>query len=185
MEDVKIIELYFERNQNALVETQKKYGNLLFSIARNILKNNEDSEEIVNDTYNKSWEKIPPDKPNVFAAYLGRITRNLSINLYNKKRAKIRYDKGDVMLSEISEFISSGEDVEKESSSKEISKAINDWLETLIKDDRVLFVKRYWFCQTLEELANECNCTVNSLSGRLYRLRNKLKTHLLKEGITV
>lgn len=185
MEDIEIIDLYNSRNESAIKETQDKYGRMLHSISYNILSNNSDSEEIVNDTYNKAWNAIPPEKPTYLGAYLGRITRNLSINLWKSKRALKRYDGVDILLSELEECIPSNESLEDSLETKEITKSIDKWLDSLEKDDRVLFLKRYWYGESLNSLAKEVGTSANKLAGRMYRLRESLRKALEGEGIFI
>lgn len=183
MEDWKIIDLYWSRDEVAIHETKTKYGRLCYSIAMNILSNREDTEECVSDTYIRVWQSIPPQKPNFFAAYLGRIVRNLAINLWNKNHAQKRFAGAELALSELSYCIPSLQTVEDQIETKDLSNVIDSWLRTLPKDDRVLFLRRYWFCDDLKSLASECDTTPNKLAGRIYRLRQKLKQVLEKEEI--
>lgn len=185
MEDSQIIDLYNLRNERAIEESARKYGRMLHSIAYNILLSNSDSEEVVNDSYNKAWNSIPPHKPNYLGAYLGRISRNLSINLWHKKRAAKRYDGLELVLSELEDCIPSRQNLEDKMEGKEISRAIDSWLEGLEKDDRLLFLKRYWFNQSLKDLAKESSSTANILAGRLYRLRESLRKFLEREEIFI
>lgn len=185
MEDLKIIELYHARNEVAISETSVKYGAMLNSIAFHILSNRQDSEETVNDTYHKAWISIPPHCPNCLCAYLGRITRNLSINRWHQSRAQKRYNGAEILLSELSDCIPAAAAIEKECEAKELTLAINTWLSTLSRDDRVLFLRRYWFGESVKELAFECGTTPNKLSGRLFRLRQSLKQALEREGIAI
>ncbi len=185
MEDFEIIDLYNSRNERAIKETQDKYGRMLHSISYNILFNNMDSEEMVNDTYNKAWNAIPPESPTYLGAYLARITRNLSINLWKSKRALKRYDGVELLLSELEDCIPSNESLEDILETKEITKAIDNWLGSLGKDDRVLFLKRYWYGESLNSLAKEAGTSANKLAGRIYRLRESLRKFLEKEGIFI
>ncbi|HZJ56636.1 MAG TPA: sigma-70 family RNA polymerase sigma factor [Clostridia bacterium] len=185
MEDSKIIDLYWSRNEQAITETQTKYGALCYSIAINILYDALDSEECVNDTYNKAWQSIPPKHPNSLAAYLGRIARNLSINRWNKNHAQKRFGGTDILLSELSQCIPSRQTVEGEIQSKEITKVLDCWLRSLPQEDRILFLRRYWFCEALNALADECNITPNKLAGRMYRLRQSLRRELEKEDVWI
>ena len=184
LEDEKIIELYYERNELAVAETESKFGKMLFSIAMNILSNREDSEETVNDTYGKTWNSIPPQKPDHFGAWLGKITRNLSISRWRKNKAQKRSGI-ETMLSELEECIPSGENIEAESESKEITAAINSWLETLGKEDRLYFIRRYWFGDSVSELSEKANIPPKKLSSKMFRLRKNLKEFLEKEGIAL
>lgn len=183
MEDREIIYLYNHRDERAIRESHKKYGGMLHRIALNILSNQWDSEEIVNDTYNKSWEAIPPDQPQYLGAYLGRISRNLSINMWKKQRAQKRYDGGDILLSELGECIPGNLGVESTVEFKELVDTINKWLGTLDQDQRILFIRRYWFADNVKSLAKETGTSANKMAGRLYRLRQSLKEKLEKEGI--
>ena len=183
MEDLQIIKLYWLRNEAAIKETNTKYGRLLHSIALNILSNHEDSEECVSDTYSKAWNAMPPQKPNSLAAYLGRIVRNLSINRWHKNRAQKRYTGADTLLSELSDCVPSTKNVEKEIEAQELSEVISNWLCALSQDDRVLFLRRYWFGDSVNILADECGTTPNKLAGRMYRLRQSLRKALEKEDI--
>jgi len=185
MEDLQIIKLYWLRDETAIEETDKKYGGLLHNIALNILSNYEDGEECVNDTYTKAWNAIPPQNPIFLAAYLGRIVRNLSINRWHKNRAQKRYNGAEVLLSELSDCIPALNTVEKEIETYELTKVISDWMHTMSQDDRVLFLRRYWFGDTLNKLARECGTSPNKLAGRMYRLRLNLRNELEKEGISL
>lgn len=185
MEDMKIIGMYQARDEIAIKETAVKYGRLLYSIAFNLLSNHEDSEEIVNDTYDKAWNTIPPQCPNSLSAYLGRITRNLSINRWHKQRAQKRNVGATLVLSELNDCIPNPEMVETEITTRELARVIDQWLADLPVDSRVLFLRRYWFGETVSHLAKECATSPNKLAGRLYRLRQSLKSILEKEGISL
>jgi RNA polymerase sigma-70 factor (ECF subfamily) len=185
MEDFQIIELYWLRDEVAISETDKKYGRLLHSITRNILTEYEDAEEIVSDTYKKAWNTMPPQHPKFLSAYLGRIARNLSINLWQKNRAQKRYNGTEILLSELTDCIPSSRSVDQEFEGRELTGGISLWLSSLPVDDRVLFIRRYWFGDTLNILAAECGTTPNKLAGRIYRLRNRLRKFLEGEGIFI
>ncbi len=182
MDDAKIIELFWNRNDSAISETSIKYGQTLKHISFGILLNNEDSEECVNDAFLKAWNSIPPQKPNSLIAYLGRITRNISINRWYENRAKKR-SRDDELISELLDCIPSSQTVESEIETSELTELIVKWLNSLPKVDRILFIRRYWFDESLINLASECQTTPNKLAGRMYRLRKKLKSALEKEGI--
>ncbi len=183
MEDEMIVNLYWKRDETAIKESSIKYGNMLKSISYNILFNIEDSEECVNDTYNKAWEAIPPQKPVNLGAYLGRITRNISINRWHKNKAKKRDEGAKILLSELSDCILSLDNPEKEIEEKIIAEVISKWLYTLSEDDRKLFVKRYWYCENMSSLAMEFSVAPNKLSSKLFRLRKNLRNVFEKEGI--
>jgi len=185
MDDLEIIELYWERNEEAISETENKYGRLLYKISFNILSNNEDGKECVNDTYIKAWNSIPPERPRSFTAYLGRIARNLSIDYWNKNRAQKRYSGGDILLSELEDCIPSVNTIWREIESKTLSRIISDWLNTLPKEDRILFVRRYWYGDSIKELAMGIGTTPGKLASRMYRLRSGLKDILEKEEVSL
>lgn len=184
LEDAKIIELYNDRNEQAVAETENKFGKMLFKIAFGILSDREDSEETVNDTYGKAWNAIPPEKPDFLGAWLGKITRNLSISRFRRNRAQKRSGI-EIMLSELEECIPSTVDVESESESKEITAAINRWLETLEKEERIYFVRRYWYGDSVSELSETTKIPAKKLSSKMFRLRKNLKEFLEKEGIAL
>lgn len=182
MEDNEIIGLFWKRDQSAISESNIKYGKMLKCISFNVVQNHEDSNECVNDTYMKVWDSIPPQKPNSLVAYLGRITRNISINRWYESHAQKRGGT-NMIITELSDCIPSYNSVEKEMEASELSTVISKWLYSIDKDDRVLFLRRYWFGESLKSLAKECATTPNRLAGRMYRLREKLKLALEKEGI--
>lgn len=185
MEDMDVIALYNSRAESAIRETDSKYGKWLHTIAFNILANREDSEEIVSDTYTSAWNTIPPQQPNSLRAYLGRITRNLSINRWHARRAQRRYNGAELLLSELADCLPAGGTVESALERKELARAIDRWLSGLPVNDRVLFLRRYWFADAVNVLAQECATSANKLAGRLFRLRRSLKAFLEQEGISL
>jgi len=185
MEDCQIIEQFWSRNENAIIETGNKYGRLLNSIAYNILSNKEDSEECVNDAYRKAWDSIPPQRPCSLAAYLGRIVRNLAINRWYENHAQKRYNSAQILLCELSDCLPASTNVESEVELNELSEIINSWLYSLPKDDRVLFLRRYWYGDSVKKLAYECRTTPGRVAGRMFRLRHNLKIVLEKEGVSI
>lgn len=179
MEDVQIVQLYWDRQESAIEESHRQYGSMLTSIAYSVLHSREDSEECVNDTYHRAWESIPPQKPCRLAAYLGRITRNLSINRLKENRAQKRG--AGAPLSELSDCIPAIHAVEETADAHLLADVITRWLRSLPQEDRVLFLRRYWFGEPLDTLAAEIATTPNKLAGLLFRLRQKLKTTLEQE----
>ena len=186
MEDGLIIDLYFERNERAIIETERKYGRYCFMIANNILSNEYDSEECVNDTWNKTWNAIPPQKPNNFKLYLAKISRNLA---FDKLRTERRDKRGGntltLALDEISEIISDGESMEAELESKEFMKIVNSFLRTLSLRDCNVFISRYFYLYSVEKIAEKYDLSVANVSKILSRTRSKLKEFLKKEGYSV
>lgn len=180
VEDSRIIELYFERSENAVSETQSKYGNYCYSIAYNILHSNEDSEECVNDTYVKVWNAIPPTRPNNFSAFIGSITRNTALNIYLKGRTQKRSAQTESLFDEINDCVSSDSSIPDELALKD---AINGFLASLPKKTRIVFMRRYWYCDSVADIAKLCNISENNVKVILTRTRKKFKEYLGKEGI--
>lgn len=183
MEDVQIIELYWQRKEQAIAETSAKYGAFCFGIAKNILSNHEDAEECVNDTYHQVWNAIPPQRPLKFRPWLGKIVRNIALNLWNKNHAQKRYAGMTELLRELEDCIPSSQTVGQEIEEKELTEQIDRWLRSLDRADRILFVRRYWNGAALRDLAKEQGIPPGRLSQRMYRLRMSLKAALEKEGI--
>lgn len=183
MEDNQIIDLYWQRDEQAIVETSKKHGAFCHSIAKNILSIDEDAEECVNDTYHQAWNTIPPQRPAKFRAWLGRVVRNIALNLWNKNHTQKRYSGMTELLSELEDCIPSSKTVEQEIEDKELTEIVDRWLHSIDREDQVLFVRRYWNGIALNELAKEQAVSPGKLSQRMYRLRISLKTALEKEGV--
>ena len=184
MEDSRIIELFWQRNENAISETAAKYGNYCFHIALNILNDEQDSQECVNDTYLHAWEAIPPRRPSRLKIFLGKITRNLSLNLYEKKTAQKRGGgQMELILDELLECIPS--DCREFADDYAVSEIINDFLESLPMQNRKIFVKRYWYADSIKEIAKSLGCSESKVTVTLFRMREKLREALRKEGITI
>lgn len=183
MEDMEIIDLFWLRSENAILETKNKYSRYLYKIALNILSNSEDCEECLNDTYLGAWNSIPPDRPVVFSAFLGKITRNLAINTYHKERRQKRGGgQTELVLHELEECIT-GHSMEEQILDGEITKAINRFLDELPVQDRLIFVRRYWFLESVGEIAVQFLLSETNIQTKLYRMRKKLRGYLEKEGI--
>ena len=185
MHDTEIIEMYWNRDERAIAESDVHYGAYCRRIAVNILSSREDAEECVNDTWHRTWESIPPQWPVSLAAYFGRIIRNLSISRYRANRAKKRFDGMESLLSELDDCIPSRESVTQAVERKLLAEIIDRWLAGLGADDRVLFLRRYWFGDAVNALAKECGVTQNKMAQRMMRLRKDLKQILEREGIDV
>lgn len=183
MDDSEIVALYNDRNENAIAATGKKYGKLCAGIARNILRNEQDAEECVNDTYLKVWEKIPPDMPKTFSAYLAKLTRNTAIDKYRRLHSEKRGG-GEItlVLDELSECVSDKSSVEQTAERHETLAAVNRFLERLASKQRILFVSRYCYCESVHALAARFGMSENSVSVSLNRTRNRLREYLTKEG---
>ena len=182
LEDGKIISLFFERSEQAIEELNRKYGAAVKKTAANILDDRLDVEECVNDTYLRVWNNIPPHAPDPLVGYVCRIARNLAVNRYHANRAEKRGGNYALVLEEMEECIPSGVNIETEYDAKELGAAISRFLSTLKPEDRFLFVRRYWYADPVAELAVVTNGSANRISVRLFRLREKLKRSLMKEG---
>ncbi len=180
MEDSQIIRLYFERDEAAISETDAKYGPFCRKIACRILAD-ADAEECVNDAYFRAWNAIPPQKPEKLGAWLGRVVRNLALDLWKKNHRQKRYGL-EQLLSELEECIPSHVTVEHEIEGKEVTRILNEWLASLSKKDRVSFVRRYWYGEMVNALAEEQGISPANMAKRLYRLRKSLKARLEEEG---
>ena len=185
MDDEKIIELYLQRDEQAVEMTQAKYAGYCFRIANNILSIPEDAEECVNDTWVSAWMRIPPTIPLSLKAFLGKLVRDISLNRYIHDRAKKRYSGMEVLLDELEECIPSDFEVERSVEQKELSALLNKWLEALPCDEMTLFVQRYYYGDSVKSLAKVYGCTENQMAQKLLKLRNKLKSYLLNEGVSL
>lgn len=185
VDDSKIIELFYERSEQAIMELSKKYGAVCNKVAVNILNNRLDAEECVNDAYLGAWNTIPPQKPNPLLTYICRIVRNLCIKKYHSNTALKRNSFYDIALDELENCISSSYSVEDEMSANELAKYLDDFLDSLDRDNRVMFVRRYWYADSISDIAAMFNMSNHNVTMRLSRMREKLRKFLLKEGIIV
>ena len=185
MEDREIIELFFERSEQAIVELSEKYGSVCARVANNILNDRTDAEDCVNDAYLGAWDTIPPQRPNPLLSYVCRIVRNLAIKRYHSNTAAKRNSTYDVSLDELENCFPASDSVEDEFDAKETARIIDDFLETLDEENRVMFVRRYWHAASIEELAELFHTSKHNISVRLSRTREKLKKHLIKEGVLI
>ena len=184
MDDLQIIELYFARDEHAIKETDRKYGKLCLRVAKNLLFNNEDSEECVNDTYLTVWNKIPPTRPNNFIAFICKITRNLSLKRLEVSNAMKRSAGTVISMSELEKALPDqciAPDVEDEELGKLISAFL--WSEKAL--DRNVFLRKYWFFDSISDIAERYSMNENSVKSMLFRSRNRLREFLRKEGIDV
>lgn len=184
MDDLKIIELYFKRNEQAIKETDAKYGKLCRSIAYNILNNLEDSEECVNDTYIGIWNAIPPTKPNNFMAFICKITRNLSLKRLEFMKREKRSADMLVSLEEL-EAVLPDEKCDVDMSDDDIGKLISSFLHTQKEDSRNVFIRKYYFFDSITEIAKRYSFTESKVKNMLFYTRNKLKDYLIKEGVEI
>lgn len=186
MEDKKIVELYWQRSEDAIAETSAKYGNYCTAIAMNILGVYEDAEECVSDTYVSAWNSMPPNKPKALKTFLGRITRNLSFNRYKHDRAEKRGGgEVSVVLSELEDCVSGKISVEEELNRQNIAKAIDDFLDSLSEKKRDIFVLRYWYSESVSDIAKQFNMKEGAVSMTLNRLRAALRGYLYERGFEI
>ena len=182
MEDTQIVSLYWERNEQALAETAAKYGRYCFCIAYNILSSREDADESVNDTYMSAWERIPPHQPSVLSAFLGKITRRISLNKWrNRNRNKRGGGEVPLALEELSECIPSQEDVARKVEQKELTQAIVQFLNELPETEREVFVCRYWYLADIRQISKAFGFSESKVKSMLHRTRIRLKSHLTEE----
>lgn len=186
MEDTEIIALYWERDERAVSETAEKYGRYCHSVAYRILQNNEDSEECVNDTYSGAWNAIPPHRPDLFSAFLAKITRRISLNRLRSKTAEKRgAGQYTVTLEELAECIPSSRTAEDTLETHELTRILNKFLDCLSKEERRVFLCRYWYLDSVKDIAKRFSFGESKVKMMLKRTREKLLVHLEKEGISL
>lgn len=186
MDDKQILDLYWERSEAAISETSKKCGKYCRYIASNILHNDEDSEECVNDTYLRAWNSIPPNRPSVLKTFLGKITRNLSLDRYELLNAKKRNGgQMSLIFDEIQECIPSLDSTENIVEEIALTDILNRFLSSLSLEQRKIFMRRYWYLSPIKEIATEYGMSESKIKMSLFRSRNELKKLLEKEGISV
>ena len=186
MEDREIVELYWKRNEKAITESEIKYGRYCFSIANRILRSREDSEECVNDTYVRAWNSIPPKKPEKLSVFLGKITRNLALDMLDRLNAQKRGGREiSLVLDEIAECVSSVNTTEKEFDNLTLTEHLNSFLKTLTTENRKIFMQRYWYIMSIKDIAKENSFTESKVKMSLMRTRENLKIFLEKEGVEI
>ena len=185
MEDAAIVQLYWDREERAIAESDRKYGIFCIRMAQNILNSSQDAEECVNDTWHRAWDTMPPQRPQLLRAYFAAITRNLSLNRWHRARAEKRGGGLEVLLSELEDCLPAAGSVEGAVESHELARAIDRWLIGLALADRVAFLRRYWYGQQVAEVARQAGCSPNTMTKRLGRLREGLRRALEQEGISV
>lgn len=185
MEDVKIIELFFARSETAIAELDIKYGKTCHKLSYNILHNRQDAEECVNDAYLGTWNAIPPERPNPLLTFLCKIVRNISIKRYEANTAVKRNSTYDVAMSEVANYILSPDNVEAEIETKALARMIENFLDTLTTENRVIFMRRYWFSDTYADIAEYIGITEKNVSVRLTRTRKQMREYLLERGVLV
>ena len=183
MDDERIVELYWQRNEAAIACTEEKYGPYCLNIAGRILGNPEDAEECVNDVWLKAWASIPPNRPKRFRLYLAKLTRNRAINRYQELRAAKRgFGEADLVLGELAECLEGESDVEDEFVAGELRDCIRRFADGLPEREALMFIRSYFYLDRLDEIADRFNITQNNASVSLSRIRDKLRKKLAQEG---
>ena len=186
MKDQDIVNLYWDRNENAIHQTQMKYGAYLSNVSYNILADFEDSKECVNDTYLAAWKSMPENRPNNLATYLGKITRQISIDVFRKRHREKRYaSEFAISFDELGDSFTDGVTPEQQLNAKLLDEAINRFVSALPDMAQKTFVGRYYFFDSLKEIASYCGMTESKVKILLFRTRQKLKLYLKKEGFEV
>lgn len=184
MQDYEIVDLYWKRDEGAIAETEKKYANYLSKIAYNILYDYEDSKETVNETYLRAWNSMPTNRPANLATYLGKIARQLSIDLYRRKnREKRKASEYSASLDELKEILSTGNATEEQVDARNLAKCIGEYLQTVSSQKRGMFICRYFYMDSIKTIADYYGMNESKVKSILYRTRLGLKSHLEKEGI--
>lgn len=186
MEDYKIIDLYFQRSEDAIRCTQEKYHNYLYTIAYNIVRNKEDAEECVNDVYMRIWQKIPPNRPQRLLLWISKITRNIALDSYRKGQAVCRGGgETEVLLDELETCLPAKDEVEAIVESHQLVEHLNCFFRQYKEMDCNMFLRRYWFGDSILEIATRYEISESAVKSRLFRTRNELRSYLKKEGITI
>lgn len=186
MDDEQILDLYFAREEQALTETDRKYGSYCFALANNILHNEQDAEEIVSDTWWKTWNAIPPRRPTVFRMFLAKITRNLAFSRWRRETAGKRGGgEMTLVLEELGQCVASPETVEAGMEGKELAQTIRAFLDTLSARDQDIFLRRYFFVEESETIALRFGMKTATVRRTLTRIRGKLRKYLIQEGYTL
>ena len=185
MEDKEIIELFFERSEQAIRELDTKYGRICHDLSYNIVNSRQDAEECVNDAYLGAWNAIPPARPAPLLSYIAKIVRNLSLKLYWKKEAAKRSGQYTMALEEIEGCIADRETTEDALDARELARIIGEFLDTLTVENRVIFLRRYWFADSYKDIAELTGLTEKNISVRLTRIREKMKQYLMEREVFV
>lgn len=185
MEDEKIIELFFARSEQAIAELDGKYGKMLRALSFRILNDRQDAEECVNDAYLGTWNAIPPNRPQALVGFVCKIVRNLSLKRYEQNTAAKRNGHYDAVLEELEDCLAAPDTVEAQIASRELTELIEGFLSGLSSENRVIFLRRYWFADSYAQIAARVALTEKNVSVRLTRLRKQLREYLMKKGVFV
>ena len=185
IEDEKIIDLFFERSEQGIRELDNKYGAVCHKLSNNIVNSRQDAEECVNDAYLGAWNAIPPARPNPLLIYICKIVRNISLKIYYRKEAAKRSSTYTIAMEEIEACIADPKTVEAEIEARELARIMESFLDTLTTENRVIFMRRYWFADSYKDIAEFVGLSEKIVSVRLTRIRQKMKSYLAERGIFV
>ena len=185
IDDEKIIELFFERSEQGIRELDMKYGKICHNLSYNIVNSRRDAEECVNDAYLGAWNAIPPARPNPLLSYLVKIVRNISLKIYWRKEAAKRSSHYTIALEEIETYVADTHTVEAEIDARELARSIESFLDTLTTENRVIFIRRYWFSDSCKDIAEFVGLSEKNISVRLTRIRQKMKSYLAEREVFV
>ncbi|MCM1218862.1 MAG: RNA polymerase sigma factor [Lachnospiraceae bacterium] len=185
IDDEKIIEMFFERSEQAIREIDNKYGKVCLKLSYNIVNSRQDAEECVNDAYLGAWNAIPPATPNPLLSYICKIVRNLSLKIYYRKEAAKRSSHYTIVMEEIEACIADPNTVEAEVEARELARIIEEFLDTLTVENRVIFMRRYWFSDSCKDIAEFVGLSEKNISVRLTRIRQKMKEYLAEREVFV
>ena len=183
MEDERIVDLFFERSEEAILALDQKYGKLCRQISENILGDCGAVEECINDSWLGVWNAIPPEKPRHLGSFVCRIVRNLSLKRYRRNRAQKRNSQFDTAYEELQDYLQGSTSAENQLEQKELVRAIESFLDSLSRENRVIFLGRYWFSDSYEAIARRVGKSEKAISVRLVRLREKLRSYLRERGM--
>ena len=185
IDDEKIIEMFFERSEQGIRELDIKYGKVCHKLSNNIVNNRQDAEECVNDAYLGAWNAIPPARPNPLLTYICKIVRNISLKIYDRKEAAKRSSHYTIAMEEIEACIADPKTAEAEIEARELARIIESFLDTLTLDNRVIFIRRYWFFDSCKDIAEFVGLSEKNISVRLTRIRQKMKSYLAEREVSV
>lgn len=182
MDDSAIIDLYWSRSEQAITETDLKYGVMCMNLAQNIVFCYQDAEECVSDTYLGLWDTIPPTRPNIFAAYIAKIVRNIAMKKATYNNAQKRSSNMTVSIHELEAYVTTTGDPSNTVYAKELAACIERFLRNIDYESRNIFLRRYWFFDSIADIAKRFSISESKVKSQLFRTRNKLNAHLMKEG---
>lgn len=186
MNDAAIIDLFWKRSETAISAVSEKYGSFCHSISYHILQDDRDAEECVNDTWLRTWNSIPPKRPSRLSVFLGRIARNLALDKYRQYHAeKRRMTRTATALEELSECISGGDNISESVEGSFVTECIEEFLFQLPAHKRIIFIRRYWYLDSIQELSDNYGISESAVTSMLFRMRKQLRQHLLREGVEV